>query len=83
MAGLIHDFAKIKSYNQDYEFTDLAKRVNHEALTLEVCAHSFKFLDTANAEAANDLRVCICFNHHYAYQSHNRIIEALKIADNL
>lgn len=86
VAGLFHDIGKIKVYNEFGRLNPLGKLVNHDALTLEVCASALSQLDQDWPDAAFTLRhiwTCASPGSRYGNQSATPLTHIVRSADKI
>jgi 3'-5' exoribonuclease len=56
VAGLLHDVGKTQTLTSDLTLTDVGMMLEHDALTVEICANALAKLSEQNAWLANQLR---------------------------
>ena len=84
VAALLHDIGKTRTLTSDGKRTALGMMVDHDELTLEVCANALVTLDKTDTSSAMLLRhiwTCATPNARYGYQAITPIATALHRAD--
>ncbi|RHW75009.1 HD domain-containing protein [Colwellia sp. RSH04] len=84
IAALIHDIGKTKTLSADGQRTHLGSLVDHDELTLEICAKAFARLDKFEPQSALLLRhilTCASPGSRYGYEAITTIASKLQIAD--
>ncbi len=84
VAALLHDIGKTKTLSTNGTRTALGMSVDHDELTLEICAPALAELDKVEAKTAMLLRhiwTCASPNSRYGYQAITPIATALQQAD--
>ncbi len=84
VAALIHDIGKTKTLEANGKRTHLGTLVDHEELTLEICAKAFARLDKFEPQGALMLRhilTCASPGNRYGYQAITPIASKLQMAD--
>ena len=84
VAALLHDIGKTKTLSINGTRTALGMSVDHDELTLEICAPALAELDKVEAHTATLLRhiwTCASPNARYGYQAITPIATALQKAD--
>ena len=84
-AALLHDLGKIKTIGIDFSRPELGKAIDHEAITLELCASALAQLDCDFPELAIDLRhILTCRSiKRWGHEVRHPIAHALQLADRL
>ena len=86
VASLLHDIGKVKTLNEHIQLTDVGQLIEHDDITLEICAEPLKQLEKENITIANILRhcwTCASPNARYGYKPQYRIAKYVQQADNL
>jgi len=86
VCALLHDIAKVKTLNVNLQRTHIGKFVDHDELTLEVCAQALELLDEKDSFSATLIRniwTCRSPKARYGYLPASRIAYALQNADKL
>jgi 3'-5' exoribonuclease len=86
VASLLHDIGKVKTLNEHIQLTNLGQLIEHDDLTLDICAEPLKQLEKENITIANILRhcwTCASPNARYGYKPQYRIAKYVQQADNL
>ena len=84
VAALIHDIGKTMTLSSSGKRTSLGTLVDHDELTLEICAKAFARLDKHEGQSALLLRhILTCANpgNRYGYQAITPIASKLQTAD--
>ena len=84
VGGLLHDIGKIKSMDARMKRLETGKWVDHNAMTLELCAMPLAKLERKNNLYANVLRhiwTCKSPGARYGYSSKVAIADAVQLAD--
>jgi 3'-5' exoribonuclease len=84
VAALIHDVGKAKTLTPDLNRTTLGYFVDHDSLTLEVCAAAMTYLEKLQENDAVQLRhalTCNASGARYGYKAKTRLAVALKLFD--
>ncbi|MBW8190286.1 TraI domain-containing protein [Neiella marina] len=82
--GLIHDIGKVKTIKPNHQHGSLGTRVQHDALTLEVCSAGLSYLDAHLPQIAIEIRHCLTcstLNSRYGFKPQSALALALQIAD--
>lgn len=85
VAALIHDIGKTRTLGANGKRTHLGTLVDHEELTLEICAKAFSRLDKFEPQSALMLRhilTCASSGNRYGYEAITPIASKLQMADN-
>jgi len=84
-AALLHDLGKIKTIGIDFSRPELGKAIDHEAITLELCASGLAQLDHSDPRIGIDLRhILTCRSlKRWGYEPKHPIAHALQLADRL
>ncbi len=85
-AALLHDIGKAKTLNPNMRRTSLGKLVDHDEMTLELCAPALRWLDVEDAAAAILLRhiwTCSSPGSRYGYKAETYLAPALQLADQM
>jgi len=84
-AALLHDLGKIKTIGIDFSRPEIGKSIDHEAITLELCAPALVQLDMEFPKLAIDLRhVLTCRSiKRWGHEAKLPIAHALQLADRL
>jgi len=84
-AALLHDLGKIKTIGVDCSRPELGKAVDHEAITLELCASALAELDVSDPEIGIDLRhILTCRSiKRWGREARHPIAHALQLADRI
>jgi len=84
-AALLHDLGKIKTIGIDFSRPELGKAIDHEAITLELCASALAGLDMEYPDLGIDLRhVLTCRSiKRWGHEAKLPIAHALQLADRL
>ncbi|MGL1956408.1 MAG: HD domain-containing protein [Colwellia sp.] len=85
-AALLHDIGKIKTLSAQMKRTEIGRWVDHDALTIEVCAKALSTLEKGNETSAILLRhiwTCASPGARYGYKAATPIANAVQNADRL
>lgn len=85
-AALLHDIGKAKTMTPTMHRTSLGKLVDHDEMTLELCAPALRWLDGEDAAAAILLRhiwTCSSAGSRYGYKAETYLAPALQLADQM
>jgi len=84
-AALLHDLGKIKTIGIDFSRPELGKAIDHEAITLELCAAGLAQLDISDPKTGIDLRhILTCRSlKRWGHEPKHPIAHALQLADRL
>jgi 3'-5' exoribonuclease len=85
-AALLHDIGKTQTLTDNFGRTAIGSIVDHEALTLEICASQLTSLSIEHPHVANQLRhawTCGSPNARYGFKPRTRVATELQRADNL
>jgi len=84
-AALLHDLGKIKTIGIDFSRPELGKAIDHEAITLELCASALARLDCDYPALAIDLRhILTCRSiKRWGHEVRHPVAHALQLADRL
>jgi len=82
---LLHDLGKIKTIGIDFSRPELGKAIDHEAITLELCASGLAQLDISDSKTGIDLRhILTCRSlKRWGHEPKHPIAHALQLADRL
>lgn len=86
VCSLLHDIGKVKTLGTDCKRTNIGRYVDHDELTLEICALPLTKLDNADSAAATIIRniwTCKSPGARYGYSAATPIAHALQSADRL
>lgn len=86
VAGLFHDIGKTLTFTTDCTRTDLGWLVDHQELTLEICAPALKNLSSKEPKIANELRhiwTCASPNAKYGFKPKTHVANIIRQADGL
>ena len=84
VAALVHDIGKTKTMTPDLNRTSLGYFVDHDNLSLEICANAMRELEKGNEADAIQLRHALTCNTSGAssgYKAKTRLAVALKLYD--
>jgi len=84
VSALIHDIGKTKTLTPNCSRTSLGMVVDHNELTLEICAKALSKLDKYEPQSGMLLRhilTCASPNARYGYQAITSIASVLQVAD--
>lgn len=82
VAALFHDIGKTRTFDPQLRRTLTGKLINHDALTLELCAPALSSLDIAWPEGATLLRHLWTAGYlRQGPQPHSALLHALRLAD--
>ncbi|BDM64466.1 hypothetical protein NFHSH190041_19180 [Shewanella sp. NFH-SH190041] len=84
--GLVHDIGKVRTLSPQLEVTQMGKRVDHDSLTLELCARAFEYLDNIEPQWALELRHCLTCQSasaKWGKAPQTPLAQMLKLADNI
>lgn len=84
VAALLHDIGKIRTLTPDCTLTDIGMLVDHQQLTLEVCADHLKVLDKQAPHIANQLRhawTCYSPNARFGFVPKTSVARYLQKCD--
>lgn len=82
--GLLHDIGKTQTYTVDGQRTAIGQIINHDDLTLEICASSLQILSVSHAGFANQLRhawTCESEGSRYGFKAKTPTARLLKVFD--
>jgi 3'-5' exoribonuclease len=85
VAALLHDIGKVSVFNINGTYTKLGKMVNHDALTLKVCATALKALDDSWRDASYTLQhawTCASSGSKNGFKPMCSIASKVRYADN-
>ncbi len=85
-AALLHDIGKIKTLSSQIKRTTMGRWVDHDSLTLEVCANALSTLEKHDETSAILLRhiwTCASPGARYGYKAATPIANAVQNADRL
>uniref|UniRef100_UPI004047C358 HD domain-containing protein n=1 Tax=Rheinheimera sp. TaxID=1869214 RepID=UPI004047C358 len=85
-AALLHDIGKVRTLTHSMRRTSLGKLVDHDEMTLEICASALRWLDAEDPAAAILLRhiwTCSSPGARYGYKSETYLAPALQLADQM
>lgn len=85
-AALLHDIGKAKTLTHTMRRTSLGKLVDHDEMTLEICAAALRWLDAEAPSAAILLRhlwTCASPGARYGYKAETYLAPALQLADHM
>lgn len=85
-AALLHDIGKAKTLTQTMRRTSLGRLVDHDEMTLEICAAALRWLDAEDPSAAILLRhiwTCSSPGARYGYKAETYLAPALQLADQM
>jgi len=84
-AALLHDLGKIKTIGTNFSRPEMGKAIDHEAITLELCASGLARLDDDFPEIGIDLRhILTCRSlKRWGHEPKLPIAHALQLADRL
>lgn len=85
-SALIHDIGKTLTYTIDSNRTALGYLVDHDSLTLEICANALKRLEQELPKAAIQLRhifTCASPNARYGFKANLNVAKRLQEADKI
>jgi len=84
-AALLHDLGKIKTIGIDFSRPELGKAIDHEAISLELCAPALAQLDISYPELGIDLRhILTCRSvKRWGREAKHPIAYALQLADRI
>jgi 3'-5' exoribonuclease len=85
IAGLLHDVGKTRTFTSDGKRTDIGWLIDHQALTLEVCAPALKKLSLTHSNYANELRhawTCASPGARYGFKAKTDLAKQLRNWDN-
>lgn len=85
-AALLHDIGKTKTMKGNMRRTPLGKLVDHDEMTLELCAPALRWLDTQDEKTAILLRhlwTCTSPGARYGYKAETYLAPALQLADRM
>jgi 3'-5' exoribonuclease len=84
VAALIHDIGKTRTMTPDLNRTSLGYFLDHDGLTLEICASAMQELDENNETDAIQLRHILTCNvpgSRYGFAAKTRLAVALQLSD--
>lgn len=84
VAALLHDVGKTQTIDPKFSRTDVGKLVDHDDLTLELCAKALKELSEHHPRFANHLRhawTCATPGSRYGFQAKTRTAKQLQLFD--
>lgn len=84
VAALLHDIGKVRTYNKNGHLSTLGRLVNHDSLTLEICAGALKQLDETWPDAAITLRhiwTCSTPGARYGHTIASTLAHTVQYAD--
>jgi len=83
--ALLHDLGKIKTIGIDFSRPELGKAIDHEAITLELCAPALAKLDVSDPEIGINLRhILTCRSvKRWGREARHPIAHALQLADRI
>lgn len=85
-AAILHDIGKAKTLTQTMRRTSLGKLVDHDEMTLELCAPALRWLDCEEPSVAILLRhiwTCSSPGARYGYKAETYLAPALQLADQM
>ena len=84
-AALLHDLGKIKTIGANFSRPALGKAVDHEAITLELCAIPMANLDASHPELAIDLRhILTCRSiKRWGHEARHPVASVLQMVDRI
>ena len=84
-AALLHDLGKIKTIGIDFSRPEMGKSIDHDAITLELCASGLASLDVEHPKLAIDLRhILTCRSlRRWGHEPKLPIAHAVQLADRL
>lgn len=85
-AALLHDIGKVKTLKSEMRRTTLGRLVDHDEMTLELCAMGLQWLDNHEPESAILLRhlwTCSSPGARYGYKAQTYLAPALQLADRM
>lgn len=84
-AALVHDIGKTKTIKANRHMSTVGLQVNHDALTLEICASALSTLEKNWSTGASFLRHLLTFSNskNYGYLPNSYICVILRAADQL
>jgi 3'-5' exoribonuclease len=84
IAGLLHDIGKTRTFTIDGKRTDIGYLIDHQDLTLEVCAPALKKLSLSHPNYANELRhawTCASPGARYGFKAKTNLAKRLRSWD--
>lgn len=84
-AALLHDLGKIKTIGANFSRPEIGKAIDHEAISLELCALGLASLDKDYPKLGIDLRhILTCRSiKRWGHEPKNPVAHALQLADRL
>jgi len=82
--GLLHDIGKTQTYTVDGQRTAIGQIIDHDDLTLEICASPLQILSVSHAGYANQLRhawTCASEGSRYGFKAKTPTARLLKVYD--
>lgn len=84
VAALCHDIAKTQTLTSSMQRTEIGVLVDHDDLTLEICAPGLKKLEATHSVLANQLRhawTCASPNARYGFKAQTQVAKLLQRYD--
>lgn len=84
VAALLHDIGKTMTMTPDMTRTDIGYSVDHDQLTLEICADALRILEVSNKGYARHLRhvwTCASEGSRYGFKAKTKVAKLLKQYD--
>lgn len=84
VAALLHDIGKVETLDENMHLSDTGKLIEHDDLTLEICAEPLASLSQKDAQLAMIVRhcwTCASPNARYGYQPKYRAAKIVMEAD--
>lgn len=82
--ALLHDIGKVKTLSENLALTKTGSLIEHDDLTLEICASALSFLHEKDSETANILRHCWTFaspNARYGFKPKYHVAKIIQESD--
>ena len=84
VASLLHDVGKTRTFTSDGKRTDVGHLIDHQDLTLEVCAPALDKLAKSHPNYANELRhawTCASPGARYGFKAKTSLAKHLRVSD--